>query len=77
MFCSKMTHNLLTEAHCRDLRAKQNLVLLDYDELLFKANWASIHTKNLQLMLVEVYKSVNNIGNKLGWDQFRLGISRL
>ena len=72
MFCSKMAHNLLTEAHCRALRAKQNLVHLDYDELLVKADCASIHTQNLQLMLVEVYKSVNKIGNKLGWDQFEI-----
>ena len=72
MFCSKMAHNLLTEAHYRALRAKQNLLHLDYDELLVKANCVSIHTQNLQLMLVEVYKSVNNIGNKLGWDQFEI-----
>ena len=72
MFCSKLAHNLLCETHCRALRAKLNSFNLNYDDLLKNANCESIHTQNLQLMLVEVYKSVNNIGNKLGHNQFEL-----
>ena len=37
-----------------------------------KTECESIHTQNLQFMLVEVYKSVNNIGNKLGWNKFEI-----
>ena len=70
MFCSKLAHNLLRETHCRALRAKLNSFNLNYNELLKNAKCESIHTQNLQLMLVEVYKSVNNIGNKLGHNQF-------
>ena len=71
MFCSKLAHNLLKETHCRALRAKQNTINLNYDELLKIADCESIHTQNLQIMLVEVYKSLNKIGNKLGWEQFK------
>ena len=70
MFCSKLAHNLLNETHCRALRAKLNSFNLNSDELLKNAKCESIHTQNLQFMLVEVYKSVNNIGNKLGHNQF-------
>ena len=72
MFCSKMAHNLLTETHKKALRGKQNSLNLNYDQLLTKAGCLSIHTQNLQLMLVEVYKSVNKIGNKLGWIKFEI-----
>ena len=72
MFCSKLAHNLLTETHCKALRAKHNSLNLSYAELLRKAKCESIHSQNLQFMLMEVYKSVNNIGNKLGWNQFEI-----
>ena len=72
MFCSKLAHNLLNETHYRALKAKQNSFNLSYNELLKEAKCESIHVQNLQLMLVEVYKSVNNLGNKLGWDQFEI-----
>ena len=45
---------------------------LSYNELLKKTKCESIHVQNLQLMLVEVYKNFNNLGNKLGWDQFEI-----
>ena len=72
MFCSKLAHNLLVNTHFRALKAKQNNLNLSYDDLLKKAKCESIHTQNLQFMLVEVYKSVNNIGNKLGWNKFEI-----
>ena len=72
MFCSKLAHNLLVNTHCRAFRAKHKNLNLSYDDLLKKANCESIHTQNLQFMLVEVYKSVNKIGNKLGWNKFEI-----
>ena len=72
MFCSKLAHNLLKNTHHRALKAKQNSLNLDYDEILTRTDCKSIHDQNLELMLVEVYKSVNNIGHKLGWNKFEL-----
>ena len=72
MFCNKMAHNLLKDTHRRALRAKLNSFSLDYDELLEKTDCKSIHEQNLELMLVEIFKSVKHIGPEVGWDKVEL-----
>ena len=70
MFCSKQAHTLIINTHFRSLRARQNNFRASYDELLKLSKCQSVHAQNLQLMLREVYKSINHIGAKLGWDAF-------
>ena len=41
-----------------------------FDELLKSTNSVTIHTKNLRLLMVEVYKSLNKLSPKLMQDTF-------
>ena len=70
MFCSKQAHNLIDSTHRRALCAKLNTFTGTLDELLQKSNTISIHTKNLQLLLIEIFKSVNHLNPEFMWDSF-------
>ena len=70
MFCSKQAHTLIIDTHFRSLRAKHNNFKASYDELLKLSKCRSVHSQNLQLMVKEVYKSLNHIGPEIGWDAF-------
>ena len=70
MYCSKQAHNLLANTHKKALRARYNNFTLSYDELLQKSESVSIHAKNLQLMVCEIYKTVNYLNPKIMWDSF-------
>ena len=70
MFCSKQAHTLIIDIHFRSLRARHNNFKASYAELLKLSKCRSVHIQNLQLMLQEVYKSINHIGPKIGWDAF-------
>ena len=43
---------------------------LTFDELLSKSNSITIHTKNLQLLVGEVFKSLNRLSPEITWDTF-------
>ena len=72
MFCCKQAHSLIINTHFRSLRARQYNFKASYDQLLKLSDCQPVHTQNLQLMLQEVYKSINHIGPKLGWDALEL-----
>ena len=44
----------------------------DFSVLIEKTNSLDIHSKNLQLMMIEVFKSLNHIGLKVIWDTFEI-----
>ena len=71
MFSSKMAHNLINATHRRALRARLNTFSGDLTELLERTDTISIHTKNLRLMMIEVYKSVNHLNPEIMWETFR------
>ena len=70
MYCSKQAHSLLANIHKKALRARFNNFTLTYDELLQKSESVSIHAKNLQLMVCEVYKTINYLNPKIMWNSF-------
>ena len=70
MFSSKMAHNMINSTHRRALCARLNTFSGELTELLEKTNTISIHTKNLRLMMIEVYKSVNQLNPKIMWETF-------
>ena len=72
MFCSKQAHNLIKATHHKALCAKENTFALSYDELILRSNSINIHTKNLQLMVIEVFKSLNHLNPEFMWDSFTL-----
>ena len=40
--------------------------------LIKEANSLDIHSKNLQLMMIKVFKSLNHIGPEIIWDTFEI-----
>ena len=70
VLCSKKAHALLIKTHKKALRVRFGNFSLEYEELLQKAASVSIHTKNLQLLVSEVFKTVNQLNPKIMWDSF-------
>ena len=61
MFCSKMRDNVTVKTHYRTLRAIYDTQTRSYEELLDLSGKKKIDTQNLQILMVEVYKCLNNI----------------
>ena len=61
MFCSKISDNLIVKTHYRTLRAIYDTQTRSYEELLHLSGKEKVHTQNLQILMFEVYKCLNNI----------------
>ena len=70
MFCSKKATNLLNKTHHRALRARLNNFTASFEELLDISDSVNIHTRNLQILMVEVFKTVNKLNAEIMWDSF-------
>ena len=70
MFCGKMSDNLIVKTHYRTLRAIYDTQTRSYEELHLSGK-KKIHTQNLQILMVEVYKSLNKICPPFTWDYFK------
>ena len=60
MFCGKIANGIADRVHKRALR-----ILLDdhestFEALLAKNNEINIHTQNLRVLMIEIYKTLNN-----------------
>ena len=71
MFCGKMSDNLIVKPHYRTRRAIYDTQTRSYEELLHLSTKKKIHTQNLQILMVEVYKCLNNISPPFTWDYFK------
>ena len=70
MFCSKAANFNINRVHKRALRAVYNEPSLDLDELLTLDNGLRIHNRNIQILLIEIYKSISKINPEIMWDIF-------
>ena len=70
MFCKKSSMDIINKTHKRALRTVYNDVSLSLPELLALDNASSIHTRHLQILMVEVYKTLHQTNPKLLWDIF-------
>ena len=61
MFCGKQSNNLINSTHRRVLNARLDNFRLPFNDLLDETKSVNIHTKNLRLLLIEVYKSLNGL----------------
>ncbi len=72
MFCSKENNDKINKIHEKTLR----IVYLDYNSsfntLLCKSDNVTVHTKNLQVLMTEVYKFVNGFGPSFMSEIFNL-----
>ena len=55
---------------------KNNNFTKSFDELLALSKTVSIHTRNLRLLVTEIYKSLNFISPQIMWDTFPLKSAR-
>ena len=70
MFCSRQADSLLNATHFKALRVRFNDFTSSFDDLLKKSESVSTHTKNLQLMLSVVYKTLNHLNPPMMWEFF-------
>ena len=70
MFYGKISDNLIVKTHYRTLRAIYDSQTRSYEELLHLSGKKKIHTQNLQILMVEIYKCLNNISPPFTWDFF-------
>ena len=61
MFCSRSSNNLISKIHERALRSTSEINGIPFNELLSINNEVSIHNKNIQTLLIEVYKKLNGL----------------
>ena len=72
MFCSRNLNNRINCIHERALRIVYNDYDLSFLELLEKDNSYTIHTKNLQTLCVEIFKSINKISSETLSEVFKV-----
>ena len=61
MFHNRKSYNKINKIHERALRIIHMDSTSNFENLLIKSNSVSIHQRNLQLLLIEIYKTVNNL----------------
>ena len=61
MFRDRKSNNKINTIHERALRIIHKDSTSNFEELLIKSNSVSVHQRNLQLLLTEIYKTVNNL----------------
>ena len=61
MFCDRQTNNRVNKIHEKSLRLAYDDYESNFQSLLEKDTSTSIHDKNLQLLLTELYKTIHNL----------------
>ena len=61
MFCSKTSNNMINKIHERALRLILNDHTSDFHTLLQNSNDTCNHHRNIQILMVEIYKIKNNL----------------
>ncbi len=71
MFCSKTSNKSINRAHERALRVLYQEFESCFEELLSRHGDVKIHVKNLQKLLVEVYKTLHHLNPSYLWENFQ------
>ena len=61
MFCNKTSNNQINKIHKRSLRLIYEMQDANFEDLLLKDNSWSVHESNIHTLLIEIYKSINNL----------------
>ena len=61
MFSSRQSSNLINKVHERSLKLIYRDETKDFQQILTEQNKITIHQRNLQVLMTEVYKVVNSI----------------
>ena len=61
MFCSRTSNNMINKLHERSLRVVHKNEVSDFTSLLAIGNEVSIHCRNIQVLMIEVFKIKNSL----------------
>ena len=61
MFCNKNSNNQINKIHKRTLRLVYEMEDANFEDLLLKDNSWNVHENNIHTLLIEIYKSINNL----------------
>ena len=75
MFCGKQGNRLIAQTHHRALRTMMNTDK-DYKEVLSDCKTVDIHTRNLRLLVTEVFKSLHDYSPELMCNLFTVKHSK-
>ena len=70
MFCGKTANEEINRIHKRALRRLYNDFSSSFKELLEKSGQKTVHLQNIQTLLVEVFKSLNQMNPAFMWELF-------
>ena len=70
LFCSKVANNEINRTHKHALRTLYRDYESTFEELLDRGDTKTTHKKNLQNLMVEIYKSMNHLNPEYMWDFF-------
>ena len=70
MFCGKQANNLIGAVHRRSLRVILNDFNISYEEMLQKTGKRTVHEKNLEALMIEVYKCLHSLNPEFMWSMF-------
>ena len=65
MFCSRQSNNLINKVHTIGLRLTCRDETKDFQQILKEQNEITVHQRNLQVLMTEVYKTVNGIAPQI------------
>ena len=72
MFCPRSSSNLINKVQERALRITYNDQLTDFKSLLSNHNEITIHQRNLQVLMTEIYKIINHIASPIMSSLFEI-----
>ena len=67
-FSTKAANNEINRTHKRALRILSKDYDSSFDELLEKSESVKIHVQNLQKLIIEIYKTMNNLKPSYIWE---------
>ena len=73
MFCSRQSNNLINKIHEGSLRISYKNQKTPYHNLLEKHNELTIHQRNLQVSIKEIYKIINGVTPPIMNSLFEFG----
>ena len=79
MFCSRQSNNITNKVHERGLRLTYRDKSKDFQQILREQNEITIHQRNLQVLMTELYTIVNGITSPImdSLFQFRYNTSNI
>ena len=72
MFCSRSSNYLINKIHEKTLRLASEINDIPFNELLSINNEVSVHNKNIQTLLTEIYKNLNGLSPPIMLDLFTM-----